>query len=112
MLDICKQNKHSGDTFDQTHFFLVIREKKQLVRDLSKIAFLMICHKNILFQIWGLCKRGLLMVSYDHIYDMGPLPVLTKIICLVKSFNVLTTDFFKIDFRALILIKFGKGAQN
>ena len=48
------------------------------------------------------------MVSLDLISTLDPLPVLTKIICNRKSFNVLRTDFFKIDLRALILIKFGK----
>ena len=46
------------------------------------------------------------MVSLDQIYTLDLFPVLTKIICNRKSFNVLTTDFFKIDLRALILIKF------
>ena len=88
-----------------THFFLVIREKKTTRKRFVKNAILMIYPKTILFRSEGLYERGLLMVSYDPFSTSGPFPVLTKIICFVKSFNVLTTELFKIELRALILIK-------
>ena len=94
--------------FSDTHFFLVKTEKKQLVRELSKSAIFDDCPKNIFFRSGGLYKRGPLMVSYDQFWTLDLFPVLTKIICIVKSFNVLTTDFFKIHLRALVLIKFEK----
>ena len=59
------------------HFFLVIREKKQLVRDLSKNAILMIVIKNTFFRSGGLYKRGPLTVYGDQIWTLDTFPVLT-----------------------------------
>ena len=51
-----------------------------------KIAVFDDLYKYYTFRSGGLCKRGPLTVSFDHIYTLDLIPVLTKIICKLIQF--------------------------